>query len=111
MHKTKLLADAPRGSLISVVKGWPGTRSRVNCARLRRRGRLFWLSVIKAALNSRVTQIPTREMSPSGKKVNETAASRFACCAGPICWIGYQYWLQDLVSPGCKKLKSGWLSV
>src|SRR3954454_5570544 len=26
-------------------------------------------------------------------------------------WIGYQYWLNALVSPGARKEKSGWLSV
>ena len=31
--------------------------------------------------------------------------------AGPIFWIGYQYWLHVLVSPGWRNEKSGWLSV
>ncbi|WP_197513064.1 hypothetical protein [Tessaracoccus coleopterorum] len=40
-----------------------------------------------------------------------TAPSRVAWCAAPMPWIGYQYWLKVLVSPGSRKVKSGWLSV
>jgi hypothetical protein len=36
-----------------------------------------------------VTEMPTRSFFP--ETIRLTAALRFACCAGPICWIGYQY--------------------
>ena len=45
-----------------------------------------------------VTLTPIRNRSLASSML--TAASRLACWAGPIFWIGYQYWLQVFVSPG-----------
>jgi hypothetical protein len=62
-----------------------------------------------ASTRAAVTATPTRVVPSPTLKL--TAASMFAFCAGPIARIGYQYWRHVFVSPGCRKEKSGWLSV
>ena len=69
----------------------------------------LWQSVTDACGSGAETATPSRAVRPATRRL--TAASRLASWAGPICWIGYQYWLHILVSPGWRKEKSGWLSV
>ena len=85
--------------------GRPGTRSHVHTRTSSR-------PAIKRTLapgNGWVTQIPTCPFPSEKRKLS--AASRLAFWAGPISWMGYQYWLKTLLSPGARKEKSGWLSV
>ena len=80
------------------TNGAAGARSRVKAASVFPRA----VSVRWAPGCTAVTATPMRtSVRPFTRlPASEAAASRFAWCAGPMARMGYQCWLQALVSPG-----------
>ena len=98
------MAAASRPSV--VVNGVPGAIGVDHSATVdpsRRR------STMRASACSAVVATPSSTVVPCAS--SPIAASSVACTAGPMSWIGYQYWRNRRVSPGASQLKSGWLSV
>jgi hypothetical protein len=90
--RRRSVSAVPAGRRAVATKDRPGARSRLQ----RRTRRPFARRPILADPNRDETETPAFARPPSILRL--TAASRFACCGGPIRWIGYQNWLQVFVS-------------